>query len=202
MKSLSLALGFVALFATQGASASLLVGSFNPLVSVQAQGGPGGAGTELILKIGSGNGDDTAIDPASFTFAPASPVANAGEIHQYRYDWVAPAGTVLPATSGTVFWTGSLQEFFDRTIGDNNLALRINGFDLTFSGFGTENGNGIVFSGTDLSPLGGFPGGFWQEANVVGLTTSEISIVPLPGVIWLLGSGLLCLAPWVRRRVV
>lgn len=92
----------------------------------------------------------------------------------------------------------------------NNYNLFIG--DLTANGLGVAGPEGMVLATIilddvefcnwftiNLDPAGSF---FFDSAGVLGALTGsyDIHVVPIPGAVWLLGTGLLCLAGIRRKR--
>ena len=122
-------------------------------------------------------------------FIPDDPSFDYNVAHQFRYDWrtVSYESSLGVMNSGSVFWFGTLQNFLDQTYSPT---LVIDGTPITLTGFYGENGDGHVFQGDIDGQI---------QVNPVELGVSQVSLVPIPGAVWLLASGLVGLVG-LRRR--
>ena len=149
--------------------------------------------SELILHIGEVDGNEN-FDPASFEFDVQGFDINA--VHQFRFYWESDSfsGDNAALNSGSIFWNGSLRDFFDRTY--TVTGLEISATPIPIPGdLGIENGNGHIFytSFTDIGLTN-------IQEGPVNMTFAQISTVPVPRAILFLGSGLLGIAGLSRRK--
>lgn len=112
------------------------------------------------------------------------------EVHQFQYIWqTGTYNAELGAlNSGSVYWSGTLDDFFNRSyIG----ILYVGGQEITLTGFYGENGDGHVFQG-DF--------GFQDQVNPVSLSISEIYVVPVPGSLGLMLAAVVGLTGLARTK--
>jgi hypothetical protein len=146
---------------------------------------PNGTG-EFYLHFGSGidlDGDgNEEHDPASFNLVDSN--FNLDTSRQFRLDWETAqfSGDAAVLNTGSLFWAGSLNDFFDRSYSGT---LLIDGQVIVPDGFYGENGTGHVFQ-VDFNTLG-----VQGRSDVIALSMAKISVVPVPGTVWILGSCIL-----------
>jgi len=180
MKKLASVLGFVTIFITFTGMDAFAAWSFNI----------GGNGTTTIdISFISNAGESYQTDGFTFVFYYTGGSFTGGT--NYLLPGMSDLGVIEPS-SGTVWASQGNLTATPSTLSGNYLLLATLNFDAP----STAN-----WATDDLSFAVDLEGVFWTGANLsTGGHLMESTIVPIPGVIWLLGPGLVVFAGYRKRN--
>lgn len=143
-------------------------------------------GSSLSPGEGTGNGS---IGQVNLVFDDL--FSDIDTIHEFRFDWETSifSGALADLNTGSLVWSGSFRDLVSR---EHLPTLILSGNEIDLTKYFPEIGNGNGF----LNVIG-------DEDTVRPLVAAgeQSANVPIPGAIWLVGSGLVGLAG-LRRKFV